>query len=141
KSAVDRRSCVAYLAAECECLAEDARAIRQEFDALRRADFETSACTLFRHRLRAHRGMLANHAIALNWTFHPPNSRFGAEPCDIEACLSGHARKNQTQTRAPLTCFSRCSRMSRRRGKIRAPSHWGDAVVSRVAGKGGETNR
>ena len=63
-----RGQAFAYLLVESLCLAEEARVLRQEFEALRHApSTPKEAWVAFSHKLRAFSGLLQNHAIALKW--------------------------------------------------------------------------
>lgn len=42
--------------------------LRQEFEVLRRAPYTVEAWVAYSLKLRAFRGLLSNHAIAVKWT-------------------------------------------------------------------------
>ena len=65
-----------YLRAEHGHLTERFRTLRREFEGLRSANVSNvSERAAFELKLREHRGLLANHRIALEWTLHPPCGR------------------------------------------------------------------
>ena len=69
---MDRAECLAYLATESRCLAEETQDLKRELEAPLRSEFERAALKAFGHRLLAHRGLLKNHALALKWVIHLP---------------------------------------------------------------------
>jgi hypothetical protein len=54
-------------------LSEQFRTLQREFEALRSAN--VSEWAAFQLKLQEHRGLLANHHIALEWTLYPPCGR------------------------------------------------------------------
>ena len=70
---LNRQDAFAYLRAESACLVEEGQALRRELETLMGAPFDIKACLTYYHKLRAYRGLLANHALALRWTMHPPH--------------------------------------------------------------------
>jgi hypothetical protein len=75
---------LAYLLAESACLAENCCVLRDDLATLLSAPFDSEGFVTYRHKLRAHRGLLANHVLALRWTVHsPPACIVAASPRSV----------------------------------------------------------
>jgi len=68
-----RHDALTYLRAESACLVEQANALREELARLQSSTISNETCRQYCHKLRAYRGLLANHALALKWMMHPPH--------------------------------------------------------------------
>jgi hypothetical protein len=90
-----------YLRGERLCLDEQLRSLHREFEALRNAHFPQQAFAEHRQRMQAYWALVANHFIAVEWTFHPPcgranrSSRFVSVPTQTPCAL---AAAQQTET-------------------------------------------
>src|SRR6476659_6316433 len=74
---MNRQDALAYLRAEAACLVENCHALHEELKGLTNAPFDRKAFLTYIHTLRAYRGLVTNHALAITWLTH-------AKPCGLQ---------------------------------------------------------
>ena len=97
---MNREDAVAYLRAESACLVQYCAALRKDLIQLGGVPFDAASCATYCHKLRAYRGLLANHALAIRWMTHPPRA-INASSLSSSSQLLGGAVPQHREHLAP----------------------------------------